>query len=107
MDPSAHHCLETLALFQGRLGIEYEHIKNLGVGFCIWQSYQCPKFQKCSDFAHILREKSTHQKNCLHQISAQSEHFWLFPNLKIMITLPYAKSNSQIFYMFIFNDYST
>ena len=39
MDPSARHCLETLALFQGRLGIEYEHIKNLGIGFCISQSY--------------------------------------------------------------------
>ena len=64
MDPSARHCLETLALFQGRLGIEYEHIKNLGIGFCIWQSYHCPKFQKWTDFAHILCEKSTHQKNC-------------------------------------------
>ena len=38
MGPSARRCPETLALFKGRLGIEYEHIKNLGAGFCIWQS---------------------------------------------------------------------
>ena len=60
MGPSARHCPETLSLFQGRLGIEYEHIKNLGIGFAYRRVIMILIFgnsQKCSDYAHIWCEQ--------------------------------------------------
>ena len=48
----------------------------------MWNFGSC---QKCSDCAHILFIKSTHENNSSHQIWAQSEHFWHCPKICIQL----------------------
>ena len=69
------------------------HVQNFG------------RCQKCSDCAHILFIKLTHEKNSSHQIWAQSEHFW--PYSKICIQAKIVKNAPILLKLNVMNSFCT
>ena len=80
------------------------NLSKFGAFLTIWSWIQIfEQCQKCSDCAHILFIKSTHQKNSSHQIWAQLEHFWHCS--KICIQLQIVKNAPNLLKFNVMNSF--